>query len=60
VPPVAVSNFTGAAASGFVGNAYLPTGFDNLTHAGQRSAVAFGGLNAQNVLQEFSPELSET
>ena len=56
---VAISNFTGAAASGFVGNAYLPPGFDNLTHAGQRSAVAFGGLAAQNVLQEFSPELSQ-
>jgi hypothetical protein len=55
---IAISNFAGAAASGFVGNAYLPPGFDNLTHAGQRSAIAFGGLAAQNVLQEFSPELS--
>jgi len=54
---VAVSNFTGAAASGFIGNAYLPAGFDNLTHAGQRSTIAFGGLAAQNVLEEFSPEL---
>jgi len=54
---VAISNFAGAAASGFVGNAYLPPGFDNLTHAGQRSAFAFGGFAAQNVLQEFSPEL---
>jgi hypothetical protein len=34
---VAISNFTGAATSGVVGNAYLPPGFDNLTHAGQRS-----------------------
>jgi len=57
-PTVAVSNFTGAAAAGFIGNAYLPAGFDNLTHAGQRSAVAFGGLAGQNVMQEFSPELS--
>jgi hypothetical protein len=56
---VAISNFTGAAASGFIGNAYLPAGFDNLTHAGQRSAIAFGGLAAQNVLQEFSPELGQ-
>jgi len=54
---VAVSNFAGAAAGGFIGNAYLPAGFDNLTHAGQRSAIAFGGLAAQNVLQEFSPEI---
>jgi hypothetical protein len=56
---VAISNFTGAAASGFIGNAYLPPGFDNLTHAGQRSAIAFGGMAAQNALQEFSPELSQ-
>jgi hypothetical protein len=44
---------------GFIGNAYLPAGFDNLTHAGQRSAIAFGGIAAQNVLQEFSPELGQ-
>ena len=56
---VAISNFTGAAAGGFIGNAYLPSGFDNLTHAGQRSAVAFGGIAAQNVLQEFSPEIGQ-
>jgi hypothetical protein len=56
---VAISNFTGAAAGGFIGNAYLPTGFDNLTHAGQRSAIAFGGIAAQNILQEFSPELGQ-
>lgn len=56
---LAISNFTGAAANGFIGNAYLPPGFDNLTHAGQRSAIAFGGLAAQNVAQEFAPELSQ-
>jgi len=54
---IAISNFTGAAAGGFIGNAYLPAGFDNLTHAGQRSAIAFGGIATQNVFQEFSPEL---
>jgi hypothetical protein len=56
---VAISNFTGAAAGGFIGNAYLPHGFDNLTHEGQRSAIAFGRLTAQNVMQEFSPELGQ-
>jgi hypothetical protein len=56
---IAISNFTGAAAGGFIGNAYLPAGFDNLTHAGQRSATAFGGIAAQNVLQEFSPEIGQ-
>jgi len=54
---LALSNFTGAAASGFIGNAYLPAGFDNLTHAGQRSALAFGGIAGQNVIQEFAPDL---
>jgi hypothetical protein len=57
-PTVAISNFTGAAANGFIGNAYLPSGFDNLTHAGQRSAVAFGGMAGQNVMQEFAPDLA--
>ena len=31
---VAVSNFAGAAAGGFVGNAYLPDGFNDTRHAG--------------------------
>jgi hypothetical protein len=56
-PTLALSNFTGAAASGFIGNAYLPAGFDNLTHAGQRSALAFSGTAGQNVIQEFAPDL---
>jgi hypothetical protein len=58
-PTPAISNFTGAAAGGFIGNSYLPAGFDNLTHAGQRSAIAFGGIAAQNVLLELSPELDQ-
>lgn len=55
---LAISNFTGAAASGFVGNAYLPAGFDNLTHAGQRSAIAFAGMAGQNIAEEFAPNLA--
>jgi hypothetical protein len=54
---VAISNFTGAAAGGFIGNTYLPAGFDNLTHAGQRSTIVFGTIAAQNIAQEFAPEL---
>ncbi len=46
---VVISNFTGAAANGFIGNAYLPAGFDNLTHAGQRTAIAFSGMAAQKM-----------
>jgi hypothetical protein len=54
---LAVSNFAGAAANGFLGNAYLPPGFNDLTHAGQRGTDALAGLAGQNVLQEFAPEL---
>jgi hypothetical protein len=56
-PTLAISNFTGAAANGFIGNAYLPPGFDNVTHAGQRSAIAFGRLAGGNIAEEFAPEL---
>jgi hypothetical protein len=47
----------GAAAGGFVGNAYLADGWNNTTHAGQRSLATFGGVAAQNFVQEFSPEI---
>ncbi|MGA9668344.1 MAG: hypothetical protein WBQ94_04005, partial [Terracidiphilus sp.] len=36
-PMPAVSNFVGAAAGGFVGDLYLPDGFRDVTHAGQRA-----------------------
>lgn len=55
---LALANFAGAAASGIVGNAYLPDGFDNGQHARSRSVGAFGGFALQNVVQEFSPEIS--
>jgi hypothetical protein len=54
---IAVANFVGAAASGFVGNLYLPAGFNNLSHAETRVAIALGGFAAQNLLREFTPEL---
>jgi hypothetical protein len=57
-PTLAVSNFAGATASGFVGNAYLPDGFRDATHGGQRALVAFGSLAARNVAEEFAPELT--
>jgi hypothetical protein len=58
-PTIALSNFTGGVASGFIGNAYLPSGFDNLTHAGQRSTIAFAGLAGQNIGEEFAPNLAK-
>jgi hypothetical protein len=54
---IAVANFVGAGASGFVGNLYLPSGFNNLGHAETRTAFAFGGLAAENLLREFIPDL---
>jgi len=54
---LAFGNFAGAAASGFVGNAYLPDGWNNATHAGQRSLTTFGGFAIQNLTQEFAPEI---
>jgi hypothetical protein len=54
---LALGNFVGAGAAGFVGNAYLPDGWNNTTHAGQRSLTVFAGFAAQNLTQEFAPEI---
>jgi hypothetical protein len=54
---IAFANFVGAGAGGFVGDLYLPSGFNNLTHAETRIATAFGGFAVQNLLREFAPEL---
>jgi hypothetical protein len=53
----ALSNFVGAAAGGFVGNAYLPSGFNNLTHAGQRAKLRFGFAAGGNLFREFAPQM---
>src|SRR5258708_13055815 len=53
----AFSNFVGATAAGFVGNAYLPSGFNNATHAGQRPTLQFGFTAAGNLFREFAPQM---
>jgi len=53
----AISNFVGATAAGFVGNAYLPPGFNNATHAGQRATLQFGFTAAGNLFREFAPQM---
>jgi hypothetical protein len=53
----AFANFVGAASDGFVGNLYLPRGYNDLTHAETRMAIAFGGFAAKNLAREFAPEL---
>ena len=56
-PMPAFSNLVGATAAGFVGNAYLPSGFNNTTHAGQRATLQFGFTAAGNLLREFAPQM---
>jgi hypothetical protein len=56
-PMPAFSNFVGAIAAGFVGNAYLPSGFNNTTHAGQRATLQFGFTAAGNLFREFAPQM---
>ncbi|HEV2397399.1 MAG TPA: hypothetical protein VGS27_10700 [Candidatus Sulfotelmatobacter sp.] len=53
----ALSNFVGAASAGFIGNAYLPHGYNNSSHAITRTGIAFGSFAITNVATEFSPEL---
>ena len=56
-PMPAFSNFVGATAAGFVGNAYLPSGFNNTTHAGQRATLQCGFTAAGNLFREFAPQM---
>jgi len=53
---IAFSNFAGAAAGGFVGNAYLPHGYNDLTHAEQRMVFQFTSIAIQNIAAEFRPQ----
>lgn len=53
----AFSNVVGAAAAGFVGNTYLPPGFGNVTHAGQRATLQFAFFGAGNLYREFTPQM---
>jgi len=54
---VALSNFAGAASAGFIGNAYLPRGYNDISHAVTRTGIAFSGFTVTNLAVEFSPEL---
>jgi hypothetical protein len=53
---IAFSNFAGAAAGGFVGRAYLPDGYNDLTHAEQRMTIQFMDIAIQNIAAEFQPQ----
>jgi hypothetical protein len=54
---LALANFAGAAAGGFVGQLYLPRPYNNLSHAEVRAAELFGTLAGQNLLREFAPDI---
>jgi hypothetical protein len=56
-PMPALSNFVGVAAGGFVGNTYLPAGFNDVTHASQRATLGFGFFATGNLFREFSPQM---
>lgn len=53
---LAYANFASAAAGGFVGMAYLPAGYNDASHAGERMGTEFLGLAIQNVTREFAPQ----
>jgi hypothetical protein len=55
---LAFSNFAGAASGGFVGMAYLPDGFNDPTHAGQRTLSEFMMMGIANLAGEFAPQLA--
>ena len=54
---LAVANFAGLAAGSYVGMSYLPSGFNDVTHADQRLAVRLGTLAGSNIGAEFAPDL---
>lgn len=53
---IALSNFAAAASGGVVGMSYLPPGYNDITHAGQRMAMQMGTLALKNVAVEFEPQ----
>jgi hypothetical protein len=54
---LALANFAGAFAGGFVGNAYLPDPYANTSHGFRRSAFALTGFVTSNLADEFHPEI---
>lgn len=52
----AVSSFVASVSAGFVGNAYLPHGYNDTSHAGSRMVIEFSSLAVTNLAQEFTPE----
>lgn len=53
---LAASNFIGATAGGFIGMTWEPNGFNDVTHAYQRSSLELLAFVARNLAAEFAPE----
>ena len=56
---LALSNFAGSAAGGYIGMVIYPDNFNDATHGYQRSAVEFTSFAGHNLTAEFAPELSK-
>ncbi len=55
----AFANLIGATAGGFVGDAYLPTNYTDLRHAGMRTGFQMATFAIRNVVDEFVPEVEK-
>ena len=53
---LAVSNLVASVSAGLVGNAYLPPGYNDRSHAVSRMGIEFGSFAITNLAQEFTPE----
>ena len=56
-PRPALANVAGAFAGGFVGNAYLPDNYNDVSHGLRRSGFALLGFVTSNLADEFHPEI---
>jgi hypothetical protein len=54
----ALSNFVDASSAGFAGNLWEPDGYNDPTHALQRSEIQFAKLVGKNLALEFTPEFT--
>ena len=57
---LALSNFVGAAAGGFMGMSFLPPGHNDVTHAEQRSLRGLETIAVRNIVTEFRPQWEPT
>jgi hypothetical protein len=53
----AVANLVGLGAGSYVGMSYLPSGFNDVTHANQTLVFQFSRLVGSNIGSEFAPDI---